>query len=72
MNTGQSEAVKSAHNLILDGEETITKGEFLFKIRDKPWIYSPLMARLFLRSAAESKNKENEERAMNQTEEEEY
>lgn len=55
---GQSEAVNSACNLILHGEEKLTRGEFLFKIKDKPWVYSPVMARIFLRTAADSKSKD--------------
>ena len=58
LNTGQGEAVKSACNLILHGEDKLTRGEFLFKIKDKPWVYSPTMARIFLRTAADSKSKE--------------
>ena len=66
LNIGQSEAVKSACNLILHDEDKITRGEFLFKIRDKPWVYSPLMARLFLRAAADSKNKDFNEQEKDQ------
>ena len=66
---GQSEAVKSATNLILYGEDKLSRGMFLAKVKDKPWIYSPLQARMFLRTAADSKNIDWNEQQDDQEEE---